>query len=306
MLVLIPSKVFSLIVFARRPLRMKELSEAVGLLQSKNSQLLNSDKPLERSLRKLFAPLIEVQEGCSEDDHTCRLFHSTVQHFLVKNPEILAKNLPITPRLIAEACLGYLSQSRYARLFTRSNVGWITTQHETADGHHFLSYAAKYWDKHLDLVPESEKLRKRVRSFITSSNFQTCIQVQSLWVDGKFEVFGCVGDAKQLPYLLRVFPFWFAYQEQGLWKDYRCFLNDWRHLLSSGNAWNPDKLVLQYIGEVDRCWWAALGPQNFLSKLQSRYTSFIFQVSEDPHHGRRQNFEGVNATGDKLKILQLQ
>ena len=63
------SKIFALIAFARRPLRMKELSEAVGLLQSENSGLLKpEDIPFDRSLRQLFAPLIEVQEFCAGGD----------------------------------------------------------------------------------------------------------------------------------------------------------------------------------------------------------------------------------------------
>jgi len=304
---LISSKIFALIAFARRPLRMKELSEAVGLLQSENSQLLKLDDiPFDRSLRQLFAPLIEVQEFCAGDDPTCRLFHSTVQHFLLRNPEILAQNLPITPRIIANACLGYLSQSRYAQLLTRSNTGWIATRHESVDEHHFLPYAAKYWDKHLDDVPGSEEMRKRVMTFITSSNFQTCIQVQSLWVDGKFAVFMLRGNVRRSVYLLRVFPLWFVRHAWDLWKDYRRFVHDWRHLLSCGNGWIPGEQVPSYIGEVDRCWWAALGSQNFLSRLHGRYTSFILQVDEDAQHVRRQGFEGVNATGDEFKILQLQ
>jgi hypothetical protein len=285
---------------------MKELKDAVvGLLQSENSQLLKRDAiPFDHSLRELFAPLIEVQEFCADDDPTCRLFHSTVQRFLLRNPEILAKNHPITPRIIANACLGYLSQSRYTQLLTRSNTGWVTTRHESVDEHHFLLYAAKYWDKHMDDVPGCEEMRKRVLSFVTSLNFQTCIQVQSLWVDGKFEVFELRGDSRGSAYRLRVFPLWFVRHAWDLWKDYRRFVHDWGHFLSCENGSIPGEQMPLYIGEVDRCWWAALGPQNFLSRLQGRYTTFMLQVSEDTQNVRR--YEGVNATGDEFKILRLQ
>lgn len=51
--------------------------------------------------------------------------------------------------------------------------------------HHLLSYAAKYWDKHLDDVPFSQEMSDKVERFITSPHFQTCLQVQSLFIEGK-------------------------------------------------------------------------------------------------------------------------
>ncbi|KAF8532084.1 hypothetical protein JB92DRAFT_3104133 [Gautieria morchelliformis] len=296
--------VFALVAFARRPLRVKELREAVGLLQSKTPHSPKAaDMPLIRRLRQLFSPMIEVQIGGSDhdlDDSPCRLFHSTVGNFLMKNSDVLGHNLPITRRIIADACLGYLSQSRYAELLTVSGGEWCDIRGENMDQHQFLLYAAKYWDKHLDHVPESEELHRHVQTFITSSNFQTCIQVQSLGVEHKFAVFGRYGDEDNQAYPLRVFPQWFTKDQsipskQGakLCRDYHRFVHDWRHLLAGE------------VGEIDRCWWAALGPRNFLSRWHGRYTSFIYQADEDAHHGSWQDYDGVSMSSDQLKRLRL-
>jgi hypothetical protein len=84
--------------------------------------------PRNGRLKKLFAPMIEVQSGGSDndldDDSPCRLVHSTVRDFLMKNPDVLGQDLPVTHRIIADACLGYLSQSRYAELLMASGAEW--------------------------------------------------------------------------------------------------------------------------------------------------------------------------------------
>ncbi|KAF8522855.1 hypothetical protein JB92DRAFT_2886428 [Gautieria morchelliformis] len=299
--------VFALVAFARRPLRVKELREAVGLLQSETPHSPKAgDRPLIRRLRQLFAPMIEVQIGGSDDDFDdspCRLFHSTVRDFLMQNSYILGQNLPITQRIIADACLGYLSQSRYAELLTVSGEEWCDIRGENVDHHQFLRYAAKYWGKHLGDVPKSEELHRLVLSFITSSNFQTCIQVQSLWVEHKFAVFGTWGEEDNQTYLVRVFPKWFTEDQsilskQGvkLWKDYCRFVHDWGHLLDCEKG---------EVGQIDRCWWAALGPRNFLSRWHGRYTSFIYQADVDANHGIWQDYDGVSMSSDQLKRLRL-
>ena len=45
--------------------------------------------------------------------------------------------------------------------------------------------------------------------------------------------------------------------------------------------------------------------QDNAGRFESRYTSFKFQANEDGSLGRGPSFEGVDARGDALKILQL-
>lgn len=312
------SKVFALVAFARRPLRMVEVREAVGLLSSKNPLSLNSaDMPFISLLRKLLPPLIELQQdGCDDpDDCTCRLFHSTVRDFLYKNPGVLqsgmtgdpAPDLLVNRDVIANACLLYLCQTRYARPLRKRDARWVDASGESVDRHQFLLYAAKYWDKSMDAMTPSEDLNNRVGSFITSPNFQTCVQVQSLWVDSQFGVFCYPSRKDDRLYLRRMFPAWFVAGTPAglkLWRDFREFVHEWKFLLHCPRFDNPTSETLPYTGELDRCWWTALGPQNFLSKLKCKYTTFRFE-SEDQVIGSPQCFEGVGAEGRELVTLIL-
>ncbi|KAJ7642837.1 hypothetical protein B0H17DRAFT_1216337 [Mycena rosella] len=308
------SKIFALVVFARRPLRMLEVREAVGLLLSKNPRSLNAaDMPFISRLRTLLPPLIEVQQdGCADpDDCTCRLFHSTVRNFLFKNPGVLqtasdpTTDLLINQDVIANACLLYLCQTRYSRPLRKRDARWVDASGESVDRHQFHLYSAKYWDKHLDEITQpSEELNNRVGSFIASANFQTCVQVQSLWVDSQFGVF-CYPDDDRV-YLRRMFPSWFVYTTPAgfkLWRDFREFVHSWKYFLHCPFD-DPTSVTLPYTGELDRCWWPALDPRNFLSKLKCKYTTFRFQ-SGDLNATGGHFFEGVGEDGTELVTLVL-
>jgi hypothetical protein len=58
-------------------------------------------------------------------------------------------------------------------------------------------------------------------------------------------------------------------------------------------------------GEVDRVWWGALDPENFLSSNVDRYESFRLHSKDSAKGVEGFAFEGVNSSGDKLKILRL-
>jgi hypothetical protein len=303
-----------MIAFARRPLQLKEIREAIGLLQTNNPGFPDAnDMPFTRSLRKLFAPLIEIHSGSNDlDECTCRLFHSTVRDFLLKYPEVLNDgtggfNLRISPYMIFNACLLYLSQARYQKLLVRTDSRWVDASGESVDRHHFLLYSAKYWDKHLDDVPETDLLRARVQTFLTSSNFLTCIQSQSLWVESQFQVFYTCDKPDARPCLRRIFPTWFASQQGDgkLWKDFRAFMHEWRYFLQCGCCENIKCQFLPYAGEIDRCFWQSLGSRNFMSKFEGRYTSFVFQSERATNHPLGQCYEGISASGDELRLVRL-
>jgi len=134
-----------------------------------------------------------------------------------------------------------------------------------------------------------------VKEFLDSPNFQTCIQVQSLFVDAQFETFQ--GEHGAL--LKRVFPDWFLGANPIYKTNYQHFWYEWRLLLncmSSGSETGP---IRECAGEIDRCWWAALGAHNFLSKMHSRYTSFRFQTDNKLDPRRQKTFEGVMTSGDE-------
>lgn len=299
---------------------MSELREAIGILSIDISTSLNSRHiPFEPHLRKLFAPLIQIYPVAESEDYTCRLFHSTVRDFLRKYggnvfPEF-SSGLVVSPEISARACLAYLRQQRYSLTLRHEDELWLDSNGNAVKEHSFLLYAAKYWDKHFDEVLGDEVTRNAIVSFITSSNFQTFVQIQSLWLENRFTIFrqsnGCeCDDCTRIRFLVRVFPLWLingieATNERRLWASYRRFIHDWRHFLSCANCEKRGCLFARCAGEIDRCWWGALGPRNFLSRLQGRYRSFSFQregiVTTEPGP----SFEGITQEGDKMKILRL-
>ncbi|KAF7302928.1 hypothetical protein MKEN_01255200 [Mycena kentingensis (nom. inval.)] len=313
------SKVFGLVVFARRPLRLGEIREAVGLLMSDNPRVLDSaDMPFVSRLRALLPPLIEFQNEANTepDGSTCRLFHSTVRDFLVKNPLVLQHGLTsgpieevvIGPRVIGSACLLYLNQDRYAKLLHKHDGRWIDASGDLVVQHRFHLYAAKYWDKHLDHTSLATDFYDRVRAFIQSPNFQTCVQVQSLWVDSQFGVFCYPAHGDDRVYLRRMFPAWFVAQHaegKKLWSDFRAFLHEWKYFLHAPTCERSTSDTLPYVGELDRCWWPTLGRNNFMSKFRCRYTTFAFDTDGVSSGAGWYHCEGVSADGRELVTLSL-
>lgn len=311
-------KVFSLVIFARRPLRLEELTEAVWCLESEpHRELQHKAKPNANSIRTIVQPFIEfintnrTDDSCTEEQYTCRILHSTLRDFLVDHPNILCDNssdLRISAEWPARACLRYLGQSRHSGLLVRQEGRWLDAKEDPVDCHPLLVYAAKYWDKHLDDVTIDIG---SIESFITSSNFRTCVQVQSLWVEAQFSFFSRPdeGDGFNM-YVRWVFPSWFARAQTGpgqkLWTDFRQFLHEWIYFLSCEQCGGEKTCeILPYIGQLDRMWFGALGPNNFLSQLEGRCTSFAFQKGLDSD-AVQYVFDAVSEAGDKIMILRIQ
>lgn len=320
-----------------------------------------------------FPPLIEVKHDNADSDSTeefvqsgppvecdqhddplqktCRLFHSTLFDFLQRHadlfyeegklPEINQRNESLEFRTcqlrIGEACLLYLSQTKYSQLLRRQEDIWVDADDHTVSEHYFLTYSAKNWDKHLDLVapdgsdfvcPSYEgvenaivaverRFRTRVLDFLNSSNYQTCLQILSIWDGATFILHR------------RALPRWIGYS-----KDYRRFWMEWNQFLGYP-TFNSIKDCLKsvgarptmlidyswwaaidsdnpklYTGEIDRCWWASLGSDNFLSTLKSRYRCFHFQrmsQSEDSDTETTDDFilHATVVTHDGVKTLWL-
>ncbi|KAF3801959.1 hypothetical protein GCG54_00015182 [Colletotrichum gloeosporioides] len=295
------SLLFSLIAFARRPLRWHELREAMALALSDPTNGVNP-RAVPNNLQRLFAPLIETQEDPTNPENPlCRLCHSTVQEFLAANPDVLRSGtlgrFPTTS-LIAASRVGhiylrYLSQAKYSTLvdLSRSDcLGTLTLSYDDAQQHGLLPYSAEYWDRHLEDLAPTPAICKELIEFLSSPNFQTLIQVQSLFVWGHFEQFRAEGSATTCrPLYRRAIPRWFgpdyasrdfAYLEDSrkIRRDYRHFANEWGHLLNLGNCETSKSgkcLTEHFWGEVDRCLTSLLGPTHFMARMKERYQSFM-------------------------------
>ena len=334
----------------------------MAILRSTGGRLNSSYKPFLPTLLELFSPLIEVQQDDSvsintdspsplltrnqEDDDlkkTCQLFHSTLFDFLRRHANLLCEeegeeeggkekdkdscmNFRVCPLRIADACLLYLSQERYSQLLKRTNGVWVDANEEPVSEHHFVTYCAKNWDKHIDLVaPDGTDLafssftamagafaavavrfRARVGAFLSSANFQTCLQIQSLWIDGAFSPYEVRGDKDGLIWLRRSLPSCITLADDTHCRDYHRFWWDWHLFLACADCDDPSCPFRLYPGEIDRCWWGSLGSGNFLSTMQSRYRSYRFEsMKDDRESAGWSDFQVALATQDGVKALWL-
>ncbi|KAK1236510.1 hypothetical protein PQX77_000239, partial [Marasmius sp. AFHP31] len=311
------AKIFSLVLFARRPLRIEEIREAIWLLQSKSpSKPSTDDKPFPGRLTEMFFPLIQTdEENAAYVDRRCRIMHSSVRDFLLRHPDVISPDLLISPRDMAEACMLYLKQTRYSQILRKEQNRWYDMTGEPVDQHQFISYAAKYWHRHVEQLPGMKKWWEEVSKewlegvdkFLTSTNFQTCLQIQCIWVDGRFNVFCAPTLSTNLShFLISALPKWFLKSSPDAWKkwrDYQRFTHQWRKLLSCASCGSPKCEVIPTCGEIDRCWWTSLGPDNFLSKIPGRYVSFTLPTDT----GRKgASFECPNPDGTRLNMIRLE
>jgi len=273
--------------------------------------------PWRPAVEKLLGPLIETQQDPDDPgEWFCHLFHSTVRAFLQRNANIFDQNQPgvtthvVSEAIIGDACLDYLSQEKFAQILVRDTDHWVTTSGKNVQDHHFLSYSAKYWDKHLDGVQDTPALRHRTESFLNSSNFVTTLQIQSHFVEGHFSMYTVDGCSFNQKYTKRVFPKWFAsHSPEGcatISKNYRSFISEWHSFLHSATCLAGGFHGFTYQGEIDRCLWHALGPQNFLSRIKGRYPSFML-ASEDRYDAEDKNpyCDGIAVDGSEVVVLQM-
>lgn len=289
------------------------------MISSSDKTSLNArTMPWRQAVEKLLGPLIETQQDPDNPEECfCHLFHSTVKAFLLRNPNILDQRQPdLTAHVISEAtignaCLQYLSQDKYGQILVIDSDQWVTTSGKNnIHSQHFLSYSAKYWDKHLDEVHGSPALRQRTEDFLNSSNFVTTVQIQSLFVEGHFSVYTLDGCSENHKYTKRVFPKWFAsHGSEGCAtysKNYRSFISEWNSFLHSATCVADHCHGFGYQGEIDRCLWKALGPRNFLSRTKGRYPNFML-ASEDRYKAEERNpyCEGIAVDGSEVVVLQM-
>ncbi|KAL3253299.1 hypothetical protein ABHI18_009601 [Aspergillus niger] len=304
------SIILSCIVHAKRPLRLDELCECTAMLKGLEGHNIDRSQKIKKSkVLELCQPLVQIHEsdGPAGTISICTLTHGSVKSFLLKNPEILAKNsnppaYALTNDILADICRKYLLQPRYQQLLTRDGETFVDYDGEDIFNHHLLSYAAKYWDKHLDSVEFSLEYCQKTSSLIRSSHFFTLLQVQSLFVDGQFRFWYSTNRPWAGRHIRRVFPHWLDDNcNEPFAKDYGSFVGEWGPLLDRETS-----VTGAFPGEIDRCFFGALGPNNYLHKGPSRYRSLMFTAEAEPHKAPIRYFEGVDETGTCLTVLKLE
>ena len=163
-----------------------------------------------------------------------------------------------------------------------------------------LLYAVEFWSHHYEDVEPTENDLALLHAFLKSVNFYAWIQVQSIYlIAGTQRVSG--RDPRSEP--RRILPTWFADTRTG--KDvesgYQELIGEWGHLFRHGVLWAAN-------GEIDRCFWGALGPLNCLSKAREleHYPSFMFMEETLPGEWRDAHCSyAVSPDGRQLMLAVL-
>ncbi|KAI3326935.1 hypothetical protein HD806DRAFT_378066 [Xylariaceae sp. AK1471] len=296
------SKVLSCLVYAKRPLLLDELCEAVSISETDAGQnLCKVDGIYRGRVVDHCAPWIRVDElggRKKSDSKTCTLSHSSIRKFLIKNPDILLRgqNCEISPSYLADVCLRYLEQKRYRKTLKRTEDNiFQTASGEDIVHHHLLGYCAKYWTRHLSDIPYSAEICERVEGFVKSKYFGTTLQIQSLLVGGQF-VFRPNSTPNQGgKQLVRMFPRWFTDKYAigtQLRRQYEAAIGEWGFFLDRIST-----IKGIYPGEIDRCLWGSLPKSNFLHNLQCRYKCFALESKN------AEEFQGLSSlTFDNVEV----
>ncbi|RDW66363.1 hypothetical protein BP6252_09998 [Coleophoma cylindrospora] len=300
------SKVLSCMVYAKRPLLLDELCEAVSITDTDPGQNLCISEHHHRNLVvDNCAPWIRIDEliGQKSDKTICTLSHSSIRKFLIRSPDVLlrGKNCEISAYVFADVCLRYLEQKRYRKaLKIMEDSKFLTACGEDIINHHLLGYCAKYWSRHLDEIPYSAELCKRVEDFVTSRNFGTTLQVQSLLVGGQF----AFRSEQRGKHLVRMFPRWFTESHdvgKQLRRQYEEAIGEWGFFLDRVST-----IKGRFPGEIDRCLWGSLPKSSFLHNIQSQYKCFVLESknTEEFHGLSSLTFDNVEAGGSYINLFR--
>ena len=210
----------------------------------------------------------------------------------------------------------YLARPVYTQVLQKQNLmdetyTWVDSTGATVDKQVFSQYAVKYWVRHLEDLKkeEQDQIRGRVEAFMSSNSFQTCMQIQSIWIQGRFDVYYVRGERG----LLRAIPEWLIRSRSSdskrltitkYWSDYWELMHDWRTLLSCGGCHDsdPDCSYLTFRGESDRIWWTTFGSDHLFSDFQSRYRSFRLAEGKSTCSER---FEALSVFKEQIVVVRL-
>ena len=308
--------ILSLVTFAQRHLSLTELLEAVAATRLIRGKDLSRNAIPSREFIDRCEPFLKRSTlETDSDEEFVKITHSVAHKFLISQSDssnasdpdltigLLPRNdpPPLNQSVIADACLNYLLQARYSHMLKKRTVsrfedrGGLVVPQQC-----LLSYAAKFWDKHFEALDSSEERCQKIAKFITSSNYITTMQVQSLFVEGHF-IQSRDHNGRGL-FTKKVWPSWFTKTEDGkkLLRCYHVMIGEWAELLRFG--------VSRYLnGELDRCFWNSLGPNNFLSanKVFERYPSFSFASTNDADSTELVDFtETISRNGSELIVTK--
>lgn len=199
------STIFSTVALATQPMTFNELVDLLSIeIDQEPSPARQRKKTI---ILSACTPFVELDDGDDYLNPTVRMAHKTVGEFLIQDPATLdfvdqdchkffvkveEGNLEL-----GKKCLTYLSYKRYSSPEDLSILGDFR---KVTEQHPFLIYAALFWYQHLDRHGGSKELYERVRSFLRTPNFWTCIRVQSKYAPHLFArlSYDCKNDSYKM------------------------------------------------------------------------------------------------------------
>lgn len=293
--------VLSLLAFEKQPLKLAEVGEAIGIMKTQDGEDMPRVRECPKDIVRSCLPLIR------HDPITDIIIfsHSAIVECLFDDTapkeEYLARLWPVVdPRIVRTVCLRYLKQPKYEEPLVRrtddsygvrNSQGWV----DEVASHSLLVYAAKYCFRHFDAREESRAALLEqdeidgITQFVQSANFLTCIQLQSLFITGYFlQSFDPITDNSTR--VRRTLP---SCLSSDVLDQFLAFQGEWDSLLQ---AWPPHPLR----GDLDRCLWKALGPDNFLSSNACQHKSSLVSLNKGTAEDTRCQFHHTSEDGQFL------
>jgi hypothetical protein len=301
-----------LVGFAKRPLSLKEVEEALaiskkpwqGLGQTYHhcSDLLPHEitKLDGTAIHRLLAPFLILQTSPrTSDGQILRLRHASVYTFLrdkLTETSSYIKDSMISHDFMAEVCMKYLSQKRYADMHIQS-----------VKGHSFFMYAAKHWHRH---VQESSSDNLRLAgSFIQSPQFLVLAKLQSLYLDRHFS--HRIKNENESSRATMNIPK--ASVEKNsithTFDDTAYFFDEWAEFLRRGVT------NLKSRGDIGKCFGGVLSTRSPLQKSLSRIQkqeSFLLEMITSSSHVDTQSelqdslfYQAISQDGSRVAVWQM-
>ncbi|KAJ2996675.1 hypothetical protein NUW58_g898 [Xylaria curta] len=309
--VLLAMKIISIVTFARQPLKLSEVQSALAVIDKRSSiirstpgctDLDSNETQYVRGIeiQKLCAPFINFRPFKKEDhDGYLRLSHGSAFKFLyqlTKDRVSSDDELKISPNIMSDVCLKFLSHDRYS--YDKTDFTQVCPP--------FFTYAAKFWHKHID---ESEPIPlEAATSFMRSTHFLTMIRFQSLFLNRHFDQnLEDVDENTQYPLANVPQSFETNADLRILADDYRHFVSEWASFLQLG--------VTNYTmrGDIERCFWGALGGNNFLQKqglVIEKNSSFSLYMEttiegDDKNYSGYCYYERISDDGSRVAVWKM-
>jgi hypothetical protein len=175
-------RIFTMIVGAVQPLHLSELSHALATVPG-STDYSSKGVPRLNLIQELCSNLVVFDDRSkgSESDPLLKIAHKSIQDFFLQDPDSLEipddlrqyfVSVSATNLELGQSCLAYLGYRRYHQPQD------VSTILENKD-HAFLRHAATFWHQYLNLARHSEELSEKVKDFVQSPAFWTCVAVQS-------------------------------------------------------------------------------------------------------------------------------